>query len=130
MRKPKVENKYNLTMKKIHKLKVGDESKINEPLYWRNNVVNAWCISKSIGTDQDRRYGTDNEYWIGVYDKPYYNHRVHAHCNCWGGMGTYRFNKFYRDKDIEHENDLQTQEELLRTINMLIDEGILVIENE
>lgn len=28
MRKPKVENKYNLTMKNINKLSVGDESKI------------------------------------------------------------------------------------------------------
>lgn len=41
MRKPKVENKYNLTMKKIKKLKVGDEFKIKEPLFWRNNVINA-----------------------------------------------------------------------------------------
>ena len=40
MRKPKVENKYNLTMKKIKKLKVGDESQIKEPLFWRNNVIN------------------------------------------------------------------------------------------
>lgn len=30
MRKPKVENKYNLTMKKINKLMVGDESKIKD----------------------------------------------------------------------------------------------------
>lgn len=30
MRKPKVENKYNLTMKKINNLKVGDESKIKK----------------------------------------------------------------------------------------------------
>ena len=75
MRKPKVENKYNLTMKKTNKLSVGDESKIKESLFWRNNVINAWCISGTVGTDKDIQYGTDNEFWICIYDKPYYNSR-------------------------------------------------------
>lgn len=44
-------------------------------------------------------------------------------------MCTYKFDKFYQEKDIENELDLKTQEELLRTINMLIDEGILVIQD-
>ena len=69
MRKPKVENKYNLTMKKINKLSVGDESKIKEPLFWRNHVISAWCISKFIGTDRDVKYGANNDIWIGIYDK-------------------------------------------------------------
>lgn len=51
MRKPKVENKYNLKPSDINKLIVNDRSKIKEPLFWRNDVINAWCISKSIGTD-------------------------------------------------------------------------------
>lgn len=80
MRKPKVKNKYNLTMKKINNLKIGDESKICEPLFWRNNVVSAWCISKDIGTDADKRYGTDNSFWIGIYDEPYYGKRFHVKC--------------------------------------------------
>lgn len=46
-----------------------------------------------------------------------------------GGMCFYKFDKFYHQEDIEYENDLKTQEELLRTINMLIDEGILVIKD-
>ncbi len=129
MRKPKVENKYNLTMKKINKLSVGDESKIKEPLFWRNNVINAWCISGTVGTDKDIQYGTDNEFWIGIYDKPYYNSRIRVYCNCLGGMSTYKFNKFFRSEDIEHENDLKVQEDLLKTVNNLIDEGILVMED-
>lgn len=129
MRKPKVENRYNLTMKKIRKLKVGDESQIKEPLFWRNNVINAWCISKLIGTDDDVKYGTDNDIWIGIYDKPYYNRRIHVRCSCYGGMCFYKFDKFFRYEDIEYENDLKTQEELLRIINHLIDERILVMEN-
>ena len=80
MRSPKVKNKYNLTMKKINKLKVGDESKIKEPLFWRNNVINAWCINRIIGTDDDVKYGTDNDIWIGIYDKPYHNRKIGVHC--------------------------------------------------
>lgn len=41
MREAKVLNKYNLTLKTARKLEVGDESKICEPLFWRNNAVNA-----------------------------------------------------------------------------------------
>lgn len=127
MRDPKVPNKYGLTWKTIKKLEVGDESKICESLFWRNNVVNAWCISRSIGTNVDRRFCTDNEIWIGIYDKPYYRRRVHVHVNCWGGMGKYEFCDFYNYKEIENERDLQTQEKLLEVLNMLIDEGILKI---
>lgn len=86
MREAKVLNKYNLTLKTARKLEVGDESKICEPLFWRNNVINAWCISRSIGTDVDRKFCNDNEIWIGIYDEPYYHRRVHIHVNCWGGM--------------------------------------------
>ena len=48
MRKPKVKNKYNLTMKKINNLKIGDESKICEPLFWRNNIVGAYGRNSGI----------------------------------------------------------------------------------
>ena len=113
MREAKVLNKYNLTLKTARKLEVGDESKICEPLFWRNNVINAWCISRSIGT--------------GIYDEPYYRRRVHIHVNSWGGMGKYEFCDFYNYKEIENERDLKTQEKLLEVLNMLIDEGILKI---
>ena len=43
-------NKYDLDMKKVRKLRVGDESKIHKPLFWRNDVINAWCISGAVGT--------------------------------------------------------------------------------
>ena len=53
MRPPKVENKYQLTMEIARNLDIGDETKVREPLFWRNDVVHAWCISKSIGSDRD-----------------------------------------------------------------------------
>lgn len=125
MRKPNVENKYNLLPKDISNLFVIDRSKICEPLFWRNNVINAWCISGSIGTDRDRRIGNDNEYWIGIYDKPYRGKMVHYRCSCWGGMGSYKFNRFFKLDEIENERDLETQEKLLSVINNLLDNGIL-----
>lgn len=130
MRKPKVENKYNLKPSDINKLIVKDRSKIKEPLFWRNNVINAWCISKSIGTDADRRFCDDNEIWIGIYDKPYYRHEVHYHCTCYGGMGGYNFKEFFNYREIETEKDLETQETLLLYINQLLDEGILTVEKK
>lgn len=128
MRQPKVENKYNLKPRDIPNLIILDRSKIKSPLFWRNNVINAWCISGSIGTDADRRYGNDNEYWIGIYDKPYRKKLIHFHCNCWGGMGRYTFNEFFNMEEIENERDLETQEKLLEIINRLIDEKILGVE--
>lgn len=125
MREPKIKNKYHLKPSDINKLVVNDCSKIKEPLFWRNDVINAWCISKSIGTDADRKYCTDNSVWIGIYDKPYYRHEVHCYCTCWGGMGKYNFKKFFDYQEIETEKDLETQETLLQYINQLLDEGIL-----
>lgn len=128
MRQPKVENKYNLKPSDIPNLIILDRSRICKPLFWRNNVINAWCISGSVGTDADRRYAADNEYWIGIYDKPYYRKMIHYHCYCWGGMGSYKFKEFFNMKEIENERDLQTQEKLLEIINKLIDEGILGVK--
>ena len=48
MRKPTVKNKYKLKISDIKKLKVNDWSKVCEPLFWKNTVVNAWCWSHVI----------------------------------------------------------------------------------
>lgn len=125
MRQPKVENKYNLKFSDVKRMEVADRSKVCSPLFWRNNVINAWCISGSAGSDADRRFGSDNEFWIGIYDKPYYKRYIHAHVNCWGGMGKYEFDEFFNPKDIEHDIDLEIQEKVLETLNMLIDNGIV-----
>ena len=129
-RKPRVENKYNLNINKIKKLKIGDRSKISEPLFWRNNVINAWCISGSSGTDADHRFGTDDGYWIGIYDEnaKSYAGKFRFNFSSYGGMCSYNFTSFYRSKDIENENDLRIQELFLEKINYLIDNGILILE--
>ena len=127
MRKPKVKNKYNLKFADIRKLKVGDKTKICEPLFWRNNVINAWCILGSTAkTKADKRYSTYNEFWIGIYD----NGKIRANCYSFGGMCGYNFKNFFDYKDIENESDLEIQEMLLNKINYLIDEGILQIKTD
>ncbi len=47
MRKPKVENKYNLTMKKIRKLKVGDEPKLRN-LYFGEIMLSMHGVLASL----------------------------------------------------------------------------------
>ncbi len=127
MRNPKVDNKYNLTMSKIRKLKITDTSQIGKPLFWRNDVIGAWCIVGSAGSDMDVRFGTDNEFWIGIYDDnaKAYAGKLRVHLTSYGGMCEYKFNQFFREKDIKDDNDLLIQEKFLSKINELIDLGIL-----
>lgn len=127
MRKPKVDNKYNLTMTKIRKFKIADRGQIGKPLFWRNDVIGAWCIVGAAGSDMDVRFGTDNEFWIGIYDdnaKAYVG-KLRVHLTSYGGMCGYEFNQFFREKDIKDDNDLLIQEKFLSKINELIDLGIL-----
>jgi len=127
MRKPRVENRYNLRFSDIRNLVIVDRLKICEPLFWRNNVINAWCINREVGSENDIKFGTNNEFWIGIYDEPKDGYYINCYCCAWGGMTWYRFDKFYQPSDIEHENDLKTQELLLEKINELIDKGILAL---
>lgn len=129
MRKPTVKNKYKLTFQDIKKLKIKDRSKLKEPLFWRNNVVSAWCISESTAKNsKDQRYGTYNDYWIGIFDEDAKRKKkLEVTCSAYGGMATYKFKKFFDYSEIENEMDLEIQEKLLAKVNLLIDEGILEI---
>lgn len=120
--KPKVENKYHLTVKDIRHLKILDRTKIVGPLWWRNDVISAWCISRSVGSDFD-----SNSFWIGVYDDnaKAYAGKIRVSFDSYDGMCGYNFNKFYNLKDIENWMDYKIQEEALGVINQLIDDGIL-----
>lgn len=132
MRKSKVNNKYDLTMAKIRSLKVADRSKVCEPLFWRNDVIGAWCICGTSGDNMDRMLGTDNEYWIGIYDlnAKSYAGKFRVSLNSYGGMCNYKFNKFFDAKDIKNEQDLEIQEKFLEKINELIECGVLMFDTE
>ena len=46
MRKPRVENKYNLKPKDIENAEVLDRERLKEKPFRRNDVVKAWCLSE------------------------------------------------------------------------------------
>ena len=124
---PRVPNKYNLTLPMIRKLVVLDRSKLQKPLFWRNNVIDAWCISKSFGSDADREFSTDSSFWIGIYDEDAkaYAGKVRVSFDSYGGMCSYNFKNFYSSRSIQNAKDLHMQEDFLEVINKLIDDGIL-----
>ncbi len=126
LRKPTIKNKYNLTVVDVKKLKIGDRSKIKEPLFWYNDVISAWCIIETVGKFEDA------EYWFGIYDEeaPAYKGKFRFYFSTHGGMCDYKFKKFFDFSEIENEHDLQVQEKFLSKINFLIDEGILIIPEE
>lgn len=130
MRKPKVKNKYNLTVQDLKRLRVGNREKILDPLFWRNNVINAWCISQTtIKNRRDDEFGTYDEFWIGVYDEDAksYAGKIRVTFSSYGGMCHYNFKKFFDFSEIENEMDLEIQEKFITTINQLLDEQILVL---
>ena len=105
MRKPRVKNKYNLDMKKVKKLRVGDRTKIGQPLFWRNNVIDAWCIlGTTAKNSEDEAFGTCDEFWIGVYDEDAksYAGKVRVTFSSYGGMCGYNFDKFF---DLDMQKD-------------------------
>ena len=129
-RKPRVPNKYNLTVKDLKHLVVVDKSKICEPLFWRNNVIDAWCITGA--TKEFKHDCYDDEFWIGIYDDTAksYAGKVRVCFSSHGGMCDYKFKKFYNFSEIENELDLQIQELFLEKINYLIDNKILEVRYE
>lgn len=130
MRKPRVENKYNLKPKDIQKATVLDYDRLHQEPFWRNDVVGAWCLSGEIKPNPKDYYGTyDLGYWIGFYDQDAksYAGKIRLCCTSYGGMCFYNFKSFYNENEIENDYDLQLQEKLLDIINMLIDSNIIKV---
>lgn len=130
MRQPNVPNKYNLTPSSISQLKVNRE-KVNEPLFWRNNVVHAWCLSGTTAKNiKDHEFGTYNSFWLGVYDEELQEHAspIELKFTAYGGMCGYVFDTFYDFSTLKCEIDLEIQEKFLAKINELIDKGIFSIQ--
>lgn len=127
MRKPNVKNKHNIKPKDIQKATILDYSKLHQPPFWRNDVVQAWCLSG--GSGKGLHGDSIDSYWIGFYDKDAKSHagKIILRCSSYEGMCNYNFNKFFNHSDIENETDLELQEKLLERINWLIDEGIIEI---
>lgn len=127
MRKPTVENKYNLKPADIRRAVVLDEERLHEKPFWRNNIIQAWCLTGGVGKGFYGEYV--NDYWIGFYDKDAkaYAGKIRYYTCCYDGICSYNFKTFFNEKDIENDYDLQIQEALLTKINWLIDEKIIEI---
>lgn len=130
MRKPRVENKYNLKPKDIEKATIIDYDKLTQEPFWRNNVINAWCLSG--GSGKGFYGGYIDSYWIGFYDNDAksYAGKIMLKCYAMEEMCNYNFKSFFNEKEIENKWDLELQEKLLEVINWLIDERIIEIPNE
>lgn len=128
MRKPKVENKYNLKPKDIEKATILDYEKLKQKPFWRNNVIGAWCLSG--GSGKGYFGGFIDSYWIGFYDNDTkaYAGKIRLSCTSHEDMCSYNFKKFFESKEIENEIDLELQEKLLERMNWLIDEKIIEIK--
>ena len=122
MRKPRIENKYNLKPKDIENAEVLDRGRLKEEPFWRNDVVKAWCLSEWVGDEEDRMFNSENEYTICFYDSG----EIKLFCTCMG-LFTYNFKTFFDPGKMESINDLILQEKLLNRLNWLIDERIVRI---
>ena len=129
MREPTVPNIYGLTIPIIRQLRV-DRSKITGEPFWRNNVINAWCLSGSTAKcAADDEFCATDEYWLGVYDEDakFYAGKIRVNFSAYGGICSYVFKEFYNPKDIENELDLRIQEQFLRVVNDLIERGVFMM---
>ena len=127
IRKPRIENKYNLKTSDIRKMIVIDRERLQEKPFWRNNVIHAWCLTGGAG---EGLYESMNDYWIGFYDEdaPAYAGKIRFSVSTYEGMCSYKFNTFYRPSDIKILADLEIQEKLLDKMNWLLEEGIVKID--
>lgn len=125
-------NKYGLTPTTIRNL-IPNRGKIQKRPFWRNNAISAWCLSgNTIHSAKDDRYGTYDEYWLGVYDEDAksYAGKVRFHLSSYGGMCGYNISGFLKSDEIENKDDLEIQVKFLKRINQLIDDGVFSLPNE
>ena len=118
-------NKYKLTLKNIKQLKVNRDLVNKENGFWRNEAIQGWCISGSVGVDEYPICDA-TEYWLGVFDKPKKDGSVKVDCHftCWSGMGGYTFDKFFDKKDIENRDQYAIQYRFISRMNELIEKGV------
>lgn len=120
----KYPNKYNLTPKSIKKLRIADWNRLKKKT-WHNNAMlsgNWWCHLE--GCNLNGKYDDEDEFWIG-FNKD--NDKIDCSFTAYGGMCSYKFDKFYQSLDIENKFDMNVQANAIKWLNQMIDEGILQI---
>lgn len=113
-------NKYNLRLNDLNKLIVKDFDKLTKcDFFWYNKAIDKY-VSTEISTEISAKYCSENDYTI-IATK----NKIKVSLSSFGGMCHYNFRKFFDEKDIENNDDLQIQVKLINRINYLIDNGIL-----
>lgn len=119
----KCELKYFTKPEDLKHLVVLDPERVHQRPFWRNDVVRAWCLSGSAGSDQDFEFGCESSYWLGIYD----DGRVDFHMDTYGGMCSYHPEYFLDADSISNQNDRDVQIAVINAVNQLIDDGVLDI---
>ena len=121
----KYPNKYKLTPDSIRKLIIRDWDKLKTKT-WLNEAMKAtgtwWCHLEGSQSDEDKKYNDEDEFWIGFREE---NNTIDYHFSSYGGMCGYVFDEFYKLEDIENRYDMNVQVNVIKWLNMMIDEGIL-----
>lgn len=79
---------------------VDDTKLLNKYYLWENNAMTPKhiCHMKSFGTNDDRKFGTDNTCWFGFNTL---TNTLKIKCDSYGGMCNFTFTKeTLKDKDL------------------------------
>lgn len=126
MRKPTVENKYHLSPNNIPNLQIADWDRLKE-VTWHNVAMRdrgTWYCHLEGCNKEGQHYDDFDEFWIGFREE---DDTIEFSFSANDGMCNYNIINFYDEKEIENEYDLRVQENAIKWLNTLIDEGILDI---
>lgn len=117
MREPAIPNKYNLDFYDISKLRVVNRTIIKQKyiypfIFWYNDYIKAWCTTFSYG---------DISAGFCMYDNDSCGYWIHDASDGWKPEPT----EFYNPNEIHYEEELKIQEDFLKLINWLLDEGVV-----
>jgi hypothetical protein len=89
---------------------------IPKDLVWRNDVINAYCLSGGSGTGCYDE--TMSSWWIGLYDIG----EVEFSLSSDGGLTRIVLDDFHQKLDEDfHEHDYNVIKKLVETLNILVD---------
>lgn len=118
---PSVPNKHNLKPSDIPKLQVLHREKLQHSPFWYNQNIKAWCVTRDTGSENDFKYGSENKFWMGIFD----DGRIEYTWHTLGGMLLTDFDEFYDEYTLANKPMLQLHEAVLEVLNRVIDDGIL-----
>lgn len=117
--------KYNVLKPELFKK---DTKLLGKYDLWENKAMTPThiCHLKSFGTKDDKKYGTDNHFWMGFNAK---NHTLEIKCDSYGGMCNFSFTKDDLKYKVLSRNDYECIKYTFELIDELIKEKIIEEKN-